>query len=70
MINQDKPVYIHYGSNEYSREKHSYTGSLNILSHYSGAKPSNGLWASRVDAKFGWKDWYKGDMNKYFKFTL
>lgn len=61
--------YIHYGSNE-----------LNTISpirnerHFT--KPFGGLWASPVNAKFGWKAWCerehfrKGDMNESFVFKI
>lgn len=46
--------YIHYGS-------HAYLPELfcDIHNTYMSVKPTGGLWASPVDANFGWKDWCK-----------
>lgn len=45
-------IYIHYGSKEFDRGKFK---PIKNISYFS--KPSGGLWASDINAKFGWKDW-------------
>ena len=65
-----KTTYIHYGNNkfvpEYMKRK------CNAIDN----KPSFGLWASKTDADFGWKDWCMAedfrncDETNSFKFTL
>lgn len=44
--------YIHYGSKKF--EKDHFT---DISNHPYMTKPFGGLWASRVNAIYGWKDW-------------
>lgn len=61
--------YIHYGSNKF----HSFFPPKN---EGRWTKPIGGLWASRTDAKFGWKDWveknqfHEDSLLSSFKFTL
>ena len=65
------PVYIHYGDAKFDSNKfvpiHNYAG---------WNKPIGGLWASRVDAPLGWKEWCERenfrvcDEINSFKFTL
>ena len=66
-------VYVHYGSDTFNRAQVALSAS-----HWNKAsigKP-NGLWASPVDAKEGWKDWCEGEdfnterLDKSFKFKL
>lgn len=63
-------TYIHYGHDKYEYDKvQEYTGALR-------GKPDKGLWASRVDANYGWKNWCKDNdymtesLDTHFKFTL
>ena len=63
--------YIHYGSDRYFPERvHEEVERFDCC-----YKPS-GLWASRVDAYFGWKEWCEYEsfntesLNRNFKFTL
>lgn len=48
----DKPIYIHYGCTKFNP-------SINfpIRNRELSVKPKGGLWASRIDASFGWKNW-------------
>ena len=45
-------MYIHYGHPNFNINKFSP-----IKNDINFTKPHGGFWASRVDAKFGWKDW-------------
>ena len=62
--------YIHYGSKEFNMS-HMYPPRENFPT-----KPSSGLWASRVDEKFGWKEWCESEdfrtdtLDKFFTFQL
>ena len=47
---ENKPVYIHYGDDTFR------TPDPIQNSKYRN-KPRGGLWASREDAEYGWKDW-------------
>lgn len=49
---QDKIIYIHYGSKKFDIRRFKP-----IQNKLYRTKPIGGLWASRIDAKFGWKDW-------------
>lgn len=45
-------IYVHYGSNKFDKTK------FNPIKNIQGfTKPRGGLWASAVDAKYGWRDW-------------
>lgn len=63
--------YIHYGHDRFDRNLF-----VPILNRALFVKPFGGLWASPVDAAWGWKQWcesenfHKGDMRKSFTFTL
>lgn len=64
-------IYVHYGSREYHPELF-----LSIHNRDSFSKPGGGLWASRDDARYGWRDWCRD--NDYstiieensFRFTI
>ena len=43
--------YIHYGANEFDKEK-----LCNIYKEETGDKP-NGLWGSPLSSEYGWKEW-------------
>ena len=70
-------IYIHYGSDKFDRSKFK---TFNPLVGLEGGlnKPGHGigLWACRIDADLGWKDWCEaGDIHvekleHSFKFTL
>lgn len=45
-------TYIHYGHKEYKPELFTKISNIPAM-----AKPSGGLWASDINAEFGWKDW-------------
>lgn len=45
-------TYIHYGSNQF---EHSLFCPIRNI-QYSN-KPNGGLWASPIDAEYGWKEW-------------
>lgn len=49
-INKDV-TYIHYGAIEFNRSIFKPIKNINFI------KPKGGLWASRTNAKYGWKDW-------------
>lgn len=42
--------YIHYGSKVFDKSKF-----VNISNWF--IKPKGGLWGSRIDSKYGWKEW-------------
>ena len=44
--------YIHYGHKEFDIDKFIAPKNIQLFN-----KPIGGLWASKVDAKFGWKHW-------------
>lgn len=44
-------IYIHYGSKNFSNEEWEPIRNENWI------KPHGGLWASAIDAQYGWKDW-------------
>jgi len=48
--------YIHYGSNCFDPSKF-----VEIKNEKYFNKPVGGLWASNIDAKFGWKEWCQGN---------
>ena len=66
-----KPIYVHYGSTFFEPSR-----NFPISNHRNWSKPFGGLWASRQDATFGWKDWCEReefrecDENNSFKFQL
>lgn len=45
-------TYIHYGHREFEPELFR-----DIRNRQSMSKPSGGLWASDINATYGWKDW-------------
>jgi len=47
-----KQVYIHYGSTRFDPTKNFSVRNIKWFT-----KPKGGLWASRKNATFGWKDW-------------
>ena len=63
--------YIHYGSKEFKPDRFEKIKNLEY-----GSKPRGGLWASPVDAAYGWKDWNETEQLKEcstdnsFTFTL
>ena len=67
----EKKKYIHYGHSEFSLDR--FNPIVNVP-HF--VKPIGGLWASRVDAEIGWKDWCEGNdfhcdrLEKSFTFKL
>ena len=66
---EGKPVYIHYGDNEYRTPNP-------IKNNLCWVKPRGGLWASRKDDEDGWKVWCEREefrldsFDKSFEFTL
>ena len=67
-------TYIHYGSDKFDKAKFGKIKNQK----YPWVKPdhSSGLWASRVDAKYPWKEWCKDasfnidELTTSFKFTI
>lgn len=65
--------YIHYGTTEYSKDKFKEIKNERLFT-----KPRGGLWASRVDSEYGWKNWTEDEHfrtevyreDNYFKFKL
>lgn len=63
-------IYIHYG--------HQYFDSnlFKPIKNYGFVKPEGGLWASNINAKYGWKNWCKDNnfrecnVENSFKFKL
>ena len=45
-------AYIRYGSNRFEPKKFNPVKNESFF-----CKPKGGMWASPVDAKYGWKDW-------------
>ena len=48
--------YIHYGSANFDPCCFMQVANQSFIT-----KPRGGLWASRVDAKRGWRDWCEGE---------
>ena len=48
----NQQIYIHYGATEFDPEK-----GFPIENNKGWIKPKGGLWASRINATRGWKDW-------------
>ena len=67
----NETIYIHYGDDKFIPEKFS-----EIKNEPGWSKPIGGLWASRIDADFGWKDlcssedFHLDSFSKSFMFTL
>lgn len=64
--------YIHYGHKNFDRDKFMQPQNITMFT-----KPRGGLWASPVDADFGWAEWCAENNNfreceekNSFKFTL
>lgn len=63
--------YIHYGHKHFDREMFQNIRNIPIFT-----KPDGGLWASAVDAEYGWKRWCEENnfrecnMENSFTFTL
>lgn len=68
-----KQIYIHYGAKEFNP-------AINFPIKnrpYRWNKPYGGLWASRINSSFGWKDWVRREnfikdceINNSFMFVL
>lgn len=65
-----RDVFIHYGHKKFSDALWDEIKNVNFV------KPYGGLWASIVDAKYGWKEWCKDsnfrkcDIDNSFCFKL
>lgn len=63
--------YVHYGADQYNKDLVEIRKSWTIP-----AKPDKGLWASPLDADYGWKDWCQGEdfrletLDASFKFVI
>lgn len=63
--------YIHYGCSEFDPNKFQP-----IKNKPRFTKPSGGFWASRIGARFGWRDWclendiILSSFDRYIKFRL
>lgn len=63
--------YIHYGHSSFNHDLFCEIKNRELF-----VKPWGGLWASDVDAEYGWKDWcvsqnfYVERLNEHFIFTL
>lgn len=68
---QDK-VYIHYGHNRFDRSIFKPIKNKDM----PWVKPTGGLWASPIDADYGWRNWCNDEKfrecveGNSFKFTL
>lgn len=49
-------IYIHYGSTSFDKNK-----NFPIRNEECWVKPKGGLWASRKNASWGWKDWCEAE---------
>lgn len=64
-------TYIHYGCNAFDINKFATPQNRKYFN-----KPFGGLWASKIDAEYGWKQWcekedfYKCSENNSFLFTI
>ena len=64
-------TYIHYGHKEFDINKFMVPKNRQFLN-----KPLGGLWASKTDTEFGWKDWCEKedysfcDRNQSFMFKI
>lgn len=64
-------IYVHYGHKNFDNDLFK---PIKNISNFS--KPKGGLWASRLDAKYGWREWCndeefrKNDEENAFRFTL
>ena len=64
-------LYIHYGSASFNPRYFAQITNCDLL-----MKPRGGLWASRVDAERGWRDWCEGEefrlerLNTHFRFLI
>lgn len=64
-------TYIHYGQKNFDR---NLFAPIENKPYFT--KPSGGLWASRTDAKYSWKDWCENndfvecEKDSSFTFTL
>lgn len=50
-MRSNNTYYIHYGSTKFSQERWVDIKNQNWI------KPKGGLWASRVNSSYGWKEW-------------
>ena len=63
--------YIHYGHKKFQINRFFHIRNQKLRN-----KPFGGLWASRTDAKYGWKEWNEDEQfreceeENSFKFTL
>lgn len=72
-LKRNNQIYIHYGHREFDKSKFNEITNRPFFS-----KPSGGLWASRIDSPYGWKEWTeeqdfyldKYSDDNYFKFKL
>jgi len=51
MMNNKSDIFIHYGHKNFIDNLWAEIKNVNFV------KPHGGLWASRIDAKYGWKEW-------------
>lgn len=62
-------TYIHYGHKSFDKDLFTKIANEELMT-----KPTGGLWASDVKAKYGWKDWCKSehfrDCDKSNSFTF
>lgn len=72
MSNIQSDVYIHYGHHQF--DSNLFREIKNRP--FGWVKPYGGLWASNINASYGWKDWCKDENfrecneENSFKFTL
>ena len=65
-----KEIYIHFGDSKYEKAK------FNEIRNIDFVKPYGGLWASSLNAKYGWKKFCENnllseiDLSNYFLFKL
>ena len=48
----NRQIYIHYGAKQFDPLL-----NFPIKNEHCWVKPKGGLWGSRINASFGWKDW-------------
>lgn len=67
----NKKIYVHYGHKHFDKELFKEIKNINNF-----VKPNGGLWASDIDAEYGWKDFVDNNnfntekYQDFFRFLL
>ena len=66
----NKPVYVHYGTDTFDKDL------VTSIKKVHPSKPDRGIWASRIDCDYGWKQfclnegYHIDSLKRYFYFTI